>query len=156
MEKGDKGSTLIQMGVSGWMFLLVPAYPGCPGSKAVKRSLSCSQTYRKINGKHLLSKTPNQSPLTDCCPETSCRNCWHYSDMLQQVSVLPLLHLSSHPHTLRQTDPDEDRTFIKHRILAASVPSGQFNPNYTLCPKTTLTWHAKKSGLVWKQFVSYQ
>ena len=27
------------MGVSGWMFLLVPAYPGCPGSKAVKRSL---------------------------------------------------------------------------------------------------------------------
>ena len=27
------------MGVSGWMFLLVPAYPGCPGSKAAKRSL---------------------------------------------------------------------------------------------------------------------
>ena len=27
------------MGVSGWMFLLVPAYPGCPGSKAVKLSL---------------------------------------------------------------------------------------------------------------------
>jgi len=39
MEKGDKGSTLIRMGVSGWMFLLVPAYPCCPGSKAVKRSL---------------------------------------------------------------------------------------------------------------------
>ena len=39
MEKGDKGSTMIRMGVSGWMFLLVPAYPGCPGSKAVKQSL---------------------------------------------------------------------------------------------------------------------
>ena len=39
MEKGDKGSTMIRMGVSGWMFLLVPAYPGCPGSKAVKWSL---------------------------------------------------------------------------------------------------------------------
>ena len=39
MEKGDKGSTMIRMGVSGWMFLLVPAYPGCPGSKAIKRSL---------------------------------------------------------------------------------------------------------------------
>ena len=39
MEKGDKGSTMTRMGVSGWMFLLVPAYPGCPGSKAVKRSL---------------------------------------------------------------------------------------------------------------------
>ena len=39
MEKDDKGSTMIRMGVSGWMFLLVLAYPGCPGSKAVKRSL---------------------------------------------------------------------------------------------------------------------
>ena len=39
MEKDDKGSTLIRIGVSGWNFLLVPAYPGCPGSKAVKRSL---------------------------------------------------------------------------------------------------------------------
>ena len=38
MEKDDKGSTMIRMGVSGRMFLLVPAYPGCPGSKAVKRS----------------------------------------------------------------------------------------------------------------------
>ena len=39
MEKDDKGSTMIRMGVSGWMFLLVQAYPGCPGSKAVKQSL---------------------------------------------------------------------------------------------------------------------
>ena len=39
MEKDDKESTMIRMGVSGRMFLLVPAYPGCPGSKAVKRSL---------------------------------------------------------------------------------------------------------------------
>ena len=39
MEKGDKGSMMIRMGVTGWMFLLVPVYPGCPGSKAVKRSL---------------------------------------------------------------------------------------------------------------------
>ena len=38
MEKDDKGSTLIRLGVSGWKFLLVPAYAGCPGSKAVKRS----------------------------------------------------------------------------------------------------------------------
>ena len=39
MEKDDKGSTMIRMGVSWRMSLLVPAYPGCPGSKAVKRSL---------------------------------------------------------------------------------------------------------------------
>ena len=36
MEKGDKGSTLTRMGVSGLMFLLVPAYQGCPGQTAVK------------------------------------------------------------------------------------------------------------------------
>jgi len=48
MEKDDKGSTMIRMGVSGWKFALVPAYPGCHGSKAVKRSLCfswCSFTY---------------------------------------------------------------------------------------------------------------
>ena len=39
MEKDDKGSTMIRMGVSGWMFLLVPAYLSRPGSKAVKRLL---------------------------------------------------------------------------------------------------------------------
>ena len=33
MEKGDNGSTLTRMGVSGCMFLLVP---GCPGQTAVK------------------------------------------------------------------------------------------------------------------------
>ena len=36
MEKGDKESTLTRMGVSRWMFLLVPAYPGCPGQTADK------------------------------------------------------------------------------------------------------------------------
>ena len=36
MEKGDKGSTLTRMDVSGWMFLLVTAYSGCPGQTAVK------------------------------------------------------------------------------------------------------------------------
>ena len=30
------GSTLTRMGVSGWMFLVVPAYPGCPRQTAVK------------------------------------------------------------------------------------------------------------------------
>ena len=38
MEKGDKGSTLTRMGESGWrnMFLLVPAYLGCPWQTTVK------------------------------------------------------------------------------------------------------------------------
>ena len=37
MEEVDKGCPMIGMGVSGWMFLLVPAYPGSPGQKAIKR-----------------------------------------------------------------------------------------------------------------------
>ena len=41
MEEDDKGCPIIRMGVSGWMFLLVPAYPGSPGQKAVKRLCVC-------------------------------------------------------------------------------------------------------------------
>ena len=41
MEEDDKGCPMITMGVSGWMFLLVPAYPGSPGQKAVKRLCVC-------------------------------------------------------------------------------------------------------------------
>jgi len=31
MEEADKGWLMTTIGVSGWMFLLVPAHPGCPG-----------------------------------------------------------------------------------------------------------------------------
>ena len=41
MEEDDKGCPMIRMGASGWMFLLVPAYPGSPGQKAVKRLCVC-------------------------------------------------------------------------------------------------------------------
>jgi len=36
MEEDDKGCPMIRMGVSGLIFL-VPAYPGSPGQKAIKR-----------------------------------------------------------------------------------------------------------------------
>jgi len=48
MEKGDKGSTLTRMGVSGCMFLLVPAYPGRPGQTAVKWLLLLVVVYRWV------------------------------------------------------------------------------------------------------------
>ena len=41
MEEGDKGCPMIRIGASGWMFLLVPAYPGSPRQKAVKRLCVC-------------------------------------------------------------------------------------------------------------------
>ena len=41
MEEDDKGCPMIRMGVSGWMFLLVLAYPGSPGQKAIKWLCVC-------------------------------------------------------------------------------------------------------------------
>jgi len=38
MEEADKDGMMIRM-VGGWVFLLVPAHPGSPGQRAVKRSL---------------------------------------------------------------------------------------------------------------------
>ena len=37
MEEVDKGCPIIRMGVSGSVFLLVPAYPGSTGPRAVKQ-----------------------------------------------------------------------------------------------------------------------
>ena len=41
MEEADKGCPMTGMGVSGWVFLLLPAYPGSPGPTAVKRLCVC-------------------------------------------------------------------------------------------------------------------
>jgi len=38
MEEVDKGCLVIKMGVSGRMFLLVPAHPGSLGQRAIKQS----------------------------------------------------------------------------------------------------------------------
>ena len=40
-SKWRKGCLMIRMVVSGWMFLLVPAYPGSPVPKAVKQLCVC-------------------------------------------------------------------------------------------------------------------
>jgi len=40
MEEADKGLMMIRM-VGGSVFLLVPAHPGSPGQRAVKRLLLC-------------------------------------------------------------------------------------------------------------------
>jgi len=59
------------MGVSGWKFLLVPAYPGCPGSKAVKRSLLLLLLLDVIRIQQLTcwkrQRCANPSPGTSCC-----------------------------------------------------------------------------------------
>ena len=37
MDEADKGRLMTTIGVSGWMFLLVPAHPGCPGQNPESR-----------------------------------------------------------------------------------------------------------------------
>jgi len=41
MEEVDKQCPMIRIGVSGGCFFLVPAYPGSPGQRAVKRLCVC-------------------------------------------------------------------------------------------------------------------
>jgi len=45
MEEVDKGCLMIRMGVSGCMFLLVPAYPGSPRQRAIKRLCVCESLF---------------------------------------------------------------------------------------------------------------
>ena len=56
------------------MFLLVPAYPGCPGSKAVKRSLLCWCGYLSGARCRLFAYGPadataSQNPVISCVIE---------------------------------------------------------------------------------------
>ena len=60
MEEIDKGCPTTRMGVSGWVFLLVPAYQGSPGSMAVKQLCVCVIQYqpKKLVGKYVFTKCP--------------------------------------------------------------------------------------------------
>jgi len=46
------------------MFLLVPAYPGCPGSKAVKRSLLLLLLLQ-LPGNHVLKAGPEEAKCVE-------------------------------------------------------------------------------------------
>jgi len=37
MDEADKGRLMTTIDVSGWMLLLVPAHPGCPGQNPESR-----------------------------------------------------------------------------------------------------------------------
>jgi len=39
MEEADKGRLMTTIGVSGWMFLLVPAHPDCTGQDPESRKM---------------------------------------------------------------------------------------------------------------------
>ena len=48
MEEVYKGCLMIRMGVSGRMFLLVPAHPGSPRQSAIKRLHVCVSVLRTV------------------------------------------------------------------------------------------------------------
>jgi len=58
MEEDDKGCPMIRLGVSGCVFLLVPAYLGCPGQKPLNGCVcvpgpgSFTNTMPQLSGRH--------------------------------------------------------------------------------------------------------
>jgi len=138
MEKDDKGSTLIRMGVSGWKFLLVPAYPGCPGSKAVKRSLLSGTTWvsRYQKGKTNLDFTEARDSE------------WQWN-LLGHTQVCTSLQTDNHAST-------PPLSFYRPDALPAAQPTASkhwrhnlypCNSNFALAPISTLVWPALVAGL---------
>jgi len=69
--------------VSGWMFLLVPAYPGSPGQKAVKRLCVCVDKQSQFlpdavihKARVLLTWGRNWTPAVRFCAPAERGNLW--------------------------------------------------------------------------------
>ena len=132
MEKGDKGSTLTRMGVSGWMFLLVPAYPGCPGQTAVKWLL----LLLAISTHVYLAKNAAYFPFNSLLSfQRLCRLLWGYhfhfvdSSHASNSSVIPVpsWHVSNTSATATCIGLLNWQTFCfscQHlEVLGMSIPS---------------------------------
>jgi len=70
MEENDKGCPMIRLGVSGWVFLLVTAYPGSPGQKplngcvCVLSGTTQVSQYQKGKTNQLVQHTHTHTHLT--------------------------------------------------------------------------------------------
>ena len=109
------------------MFLLVPAYPGCPGSKAVKRSLSLL-LYR------LTQVVLEKRPLSACGSSSSCEyavNCAclcsarcnvvsQFNDGLYDIIVAADERSLDDPKSVN-TDSSTNKNKLVHR-LAVNLP----------------------------------
>jgi len=58
MEEDDKGCPMIRLGVSGWVFLPVPAYPGCPGQKPLNGCVCVCMLFHNYTGTSRLIFSP--------------------------------------------------------------------------------------------------
>jgi len=106
MEEVDKECPMIKMGVSGWVFLLVPSYPGGPGTKAVKRLCVCAVWLHCHSACYFFSRISIHSRptnfitswLTFMCSTTNCCYCsmtfvinmWSF--MRRVVKITMLIH----------------------------------------------------------------
>ena len=84
------------------MFLLVPGYPGCPGSKAVKRSSLLSQMKLTISLKELLSSSKTKSSLTAM-----------FAELVVVYGTKSKSYNFEENHTHEEAD-----TLIPHQVLA--------------------------------------
>jgi len=153
MEKGDKGSTLTRMGVSGWMFLLVPAYPGCPGQTAVKWLLLFV-----VKALVLLTCTngvlPNHLPVTVASdrPWTTLSVDWIYSTKrtMTQSYGWNLQQLQHSQNNNKCKDccwccmPDMTVTVHLIRLKAAGLEITTVTVEKKTCPKPVVPKHFRQ------------
>jgi len=65
MDEVDKGCPMTRMGVSGWVFLLVPASSGSPGPAAVKWLCVCVCYFKYTEQLQLLKRVLLQASAVD-------------------------------------------------------------------------------------------
>jgi len=80
VDEVDKWCPMIRMGVSGWIFLLVPAYPGRHGQRAVKRVCLCMRktTIQATCYSLKFSPTVHSTTTHVILATSSIHSCWCY------------------------------------------------------------------------------
>jgi len=70
MEEVDKGCLMIGMGVSGWMFLLVPAYVGIPRQRAITQL--CASVCGVYRSSGCITKVPSDALHSLLASQSAC------------------------------------------------------------------------------------
>ena len=87
------------MGVSGWVFLLVPAYPGSPGPRAIKWLCVCVSISHIAKMKDQLRRfllIASIGLLAICANKHVLATCPHLPQLLLDKTELFALHVSDH------------------------------------------------------------
>jgi len=120
MEEVDKGYLTNRVGVSVWMFLLVPAYLGSPGQRAVKQLCVCVCVYEGMtsNGVYL------------SIDRSRCRNFRRFhcsADVLTDVPTMFIKHTDWLVYHIRWQWSTIDNLHITKHQLSIMTMRGWFN-----------------------------